>query len=339
MDTMKAIQINHPGAPLEIVEHAIPKPGENQVRVKVKACGICHGDAIAKDGVPFFRVTYPRVPGHEITGIIDETGPRVKEWKEGQRVGIGWHGGSCGTCWYCRHGDYACCKQRIITGIHVDGGYEEYMLARSEALVRIPEQISFEDAAPLLCAGAASFGALNSSGAKPGQLVAVHGVGGLGHLGIQFARKMGFKTVAISLGKEIENTAIKLGAHAYIDAASENVAEALQDMGGAHVILATAGNSSAIEQVLDGLRPGGKLMLVAASQDPIRVMTTQIVDVKCSIQGFNVGGPKDNEEMLDFCMMNGIRAIIETYPLEQAALAFDRMLKSQTRFRAVLKMN
>lgn len=335
---MKAIQISGPGAPLELVERTIPQPGENQVLVKVKACGICHGDALVQEGMSFFNITYPRIPGHEIAGVVDKIGPGVKGWEIGQRVGVGWHYEACGQCWHCRQGDVACCRQRVITGTRVDGGYAEYMIANVQSLARIPDGLDFAEAAPLLCAGLASFGALAGSGARPGELVAILGVGGLGHLGIQFARKMGFRTVAISVGSDSENIALELGAHNYIDAAKVDVALALQEMGGAAVILATAANSKAIETALDGLRPTGKMMLVAGFPQPISIRTTQLVDVKCSIQGWNVGGPEDNEEMLAFCMLHGIRPIIETYPLEQAPLAFERMAKSQTRFRAVLKM-
>jgi D-arabinose 1-dehydrogenase-like Zn-dependent alcohol dehydrogenase len=335
---MKAIQISRPGAPLVLVNREIPQPGENQVRIKVKACGICHGDALVQEGMPFFNITYPRIPGHEIAGVIDKLGPAAEGWEIGQRVGVGWHYAACGTCWHCRRGDVACCKGRTITGMQVDGGYAEYMIASVQSLARIPEGLSFEEAAPLLCAGLASFGALAGSGARPGELVAILGVGGLGHLGIQFARKMGFRTVAVSIGKDSEKTALDLGAHAYIDADTTDAAQALQKMGGASVILATAANSKAIETALDGLRPTGKMMLVAGFPQPISIRTTQLVDVKCAIQGWNVGGPADSEEMLAFCMLQDIRPIIETFPLDQAPAAFERMVKSQTRFRAVLKM-
>ena len=335
---MKAMQIRAPGAPLEFVERETPLPGAHQVRIRVKACGICHGDVLVQEGLPVFNVTFPRIPGHEVAGVIDALGPDVEGWTVGQRVGVGWHHTSCGTCWHCRRGDVACCRERVITGTRVDGGYAESMVADVQSLVRIPDGLTFEQAAPLLCAGLASFGALSNSGARPGELVAILGVGGLGHLAIQFARRMGFRTVAISVGKDPEAAALALGAHAYIDAGTTDSAQALQSMGGASVVLATAADAKAVEAALDGLRPTGKMMLVAGFPQPISIHTHQLVDVKCSIQGWNVGGPADSEEMLAFCMLHDIRPIVETYPLERAPFAFERMVRSQARFRAVLTM-
>jgi len=273
---MKAAQIPKPGADFQIVEREIPDPGAGHVRIKVQACGVCHSDVLTKDGL-WPGIQYPRVPGHEVVGIIDEVGDGVSEWKEGQRVGVGWHGGHDGTCTACRRGDFGNCRNMKIAGISYDGGYQQYTLPPVEALVAIPESLTDTEAAPLLCAGITTFNALRHSGAFPGDLVAVQGIGGLGHLGIQFANKFGYRVAAIGRGSENAALAKKLGASVYIDSKSTNAAEELQKLGGAQVILATAPSSKAMSELIDGLGPNGKLMVIGATFDPIEVTPIQLI--------------------------------------------------------------
>ena len=337
MELMKAIQVSAPGGSFELVERPLPAARNGEVRIKVHACGICHTDLAVKEGGPF-PVQYPRVPGHEVAGVIDQLGPEVVDWQVGQRVGVGWHGGSCGACWSCRQGDVACCENLINTGVSSDGGYAEYMVARTDALVRIPEQLSFVAAAPLLCAGLASFDALRNCGARPGDVVAILGIGGLGHLGIQYGRKMGFKTVALGLGPDLAAEACRLGAHAYIDTAGSDFDVELQKMGGAGAILVTAADKAAIARSISGLRAKGRMMLLAGPREPLEIVAGQLIGAKRAIQGWVVGGPRDNEEMLDFTVLTGVKAMIETFPLEQVSLAFAKMLASKVRFKAVLTM-
>jgi D-arabinose 1-dehydrogenase-like Zn-dependent alcohol dehydrogenase len=333
---MKVAQISKPGGDFELVEREIPKPLEGHVRIKVQACGICHSDVLTKEGWP--GIQYPRVPGHEVAGIIDELGAGVSEWKQGQRVGVGWHGGQDGTCLSCRRGDFRNCRNLKIPGISYDGGYQQYMVAPVEALAAIPESLSAIEAAPLLCAGITTFGALRQSGAVPGDLVAVQGVGGLGHLGIQFASKFGYKVAAIGRGSENAALAKKLGATVYIDSKSTNAAQELQKLGGAQVILATAPSSKAMSELIDGLGPNGKLMVVGASTDPIEVTPVQLIFGNHSIQGWAAGTPTDSEDTLRFAELTGVRPMIETYPLEKAAEAYARMMSGNAQFRVVLTM-
>src|SRR5271165_1556479 len=286
--TMKVAQVPKAGADFEIVDREIPKPGVRQVRIKVQACGICHSDVLTKEGA-WPGIQYPRVPGHEVAGIIDELGAGVSEWKQGQRVGVGWHGGQDGTCLSCRRGDFRNCRNLKIPGISYDGGYQQYMVAPVEALAAIPESLSNEEAAPLLCAGITTFNALRHSGALPADLVAVQGIGGLGHLGIQFANKFGYKVAAIGRGAENATLAKKLGATLYIDSKSTNAAEALQKLGGAQVILATAPSSKAMSELIDGLGPNGKLMVIGATSDPIEVTPIQLIAGSRTIQGWAAG--------------------------------------------------
>ena len=334
---MKSAQISRPGGDFEIVEREIPNPDAGEVRIKVHACGVCHSDVFTKEGW-WPGIEYPRVPGHEVAGIVDQLGPGVAGWREGQRVGIGWHGGHDGTCLQCRRGDFGNCRNLKISGISYDGGYQQYMVAPVEALTAIPEGLGDVEAAPLLCAGITTYNALRHSGAVPGDLVAVLGIGGLGHLGIQFAAKFGFRVAAIGRGSESEPLARKLGASLYIDNKSTNAAETLQKLGGAQVILATAPSSKAMSDVVDGLAPNGKLMVVGASSDPIQVTPVQLIMGNRTIQGWASGTPTDSEDTLRFAELSGVRPMIETYPLERAAEAYARMMSGDAQFRVVLTM-
>ena len=334
---MKVAQISKAGADFEIVEREIPKPGVGHVLIKVQACGVCHSDVFTKEGY-WPGIQYPRVPGHEVAGIIDELGAGVSEWKKGQRVGVGWHGGHDGTCLACRRGDFGNCQNLKIAGISYDGGYQQYMVAPVEALTTMPESLSDAEAAPLLCAGITTFNALRHSGAMPGDLVAVLGIGGLGHLGIQFANKFGYKVAAIGRGSENAALAKKLGASVYIDNKVTNAAEALQKLGGAQVILATAPSSKAMSEVINGLGPNGKLIVVGAAFDPIEVTPVQLISGSKSIQGWASGTAADAEDTLRFAELSGVRPMIETYPLEKAAEAYARMMSGNAQFRVVLTM-
>jgi len=334
---MKAAQIPKAAADFEIVEREIPKPGAAQVRIKVQACGVCHSDLFTKEGY-WPGIQYPRVPGHEVVGIIDELGEGVTEWKKGQRIGVGWHGGHDGTCLYCRRGDFRNCRNLKIPGISYDGGYEQYMVAPVEALTTMPEGLSDVEAAPLLCAGITTYNALRHSGALPGDVVAVLGIGGLGHLGIQFANKFGYKVAAVGRGSESAALAKKLGASVYIDNKVANPAEELQKMGGAQVILGTAPSAKSMTDVIDGLAPNGRLMVVGAESEPIQVTPVQLINGSRSIQGWASGTPTDAEDTLRFAELTGVRPMIETYPLEKAAEAYARMMSGKAQFRVVLTM-
>src|SRR5881628_1008186 len=334
---MKVAQIPKAGADFEIVEREIPTPGAGQVRIKVQACGVCHSDVLTKEG-DWPGIQYRRVPGHEVAGVIDELGPGISEWQKGQRVGVGWHGGHDGTCLECRRGDFGNCRNMKIAGISYDGGYQQYMLAPVEALVAIPERLNDVDAAPLLCAGITTFNALRHSGAFPGDLVAVQGIGGLGHLGIQFANKFGYKVAAIGRGSENAPLAKTLGASLYIDSKMTNAAEALQKSGGAQVIVATAPSSKAMSELIDGLGPNGKLVVIGATFDPIEVTPIQLISGSRTIQGWSTGTPADSEDTLHFAELTGVRPMIETYPLEKAGEAYERMMSGDAQFRVVLTM-
>jgi D-arabinose 1-dehydrogenase-like Zn-dependent alcohol dehydrogenase len=334
---MKAAQVPKPGADFEIVEREIPQTTAGHVRIKVQACGVCHSDVLTKEGA-WPGIEYPRVPGHEIAGIVDEVGAGVSGWKKGQRVGVGWHGGHDGTCLQCRRGDFGNCQNLKIAGISYDGGYQQYMVAPVEALTAMPESLSDVEAAPLLCAGITTFNALRHSGAMPGDLVAVVGIGGLGHLGIQFASKFGYKVAAVGRGSESGALAKKLGASVYIDNKVTNPAEELQKLGGAQVILATAPSSKSMSDVINGLGPNGKLMVVGATFDPIEVTPIQLISGSRAIQGWASGTPTDAEDTLRFAELTGVRPMIETYPLEKAAEAYARMMSGNAQFRVVLTM-
>jgi len=335
--TMKVAQVFNPGADLQIVEREIPEPGAGHVRIKVQACGVCHSDVLTKEGL-WPGIQYPRIPGHEVAGIIDEVGAGVSDWKKGQRVGVGWHGGHDGTCRECRRGDFNNCRNLQIPGISYDGGYQEYMVAPAEALVAIPDTLNDTEAAPLLCAGITTYNSLRHGGALPGDLVAVQGIGGLGHLGIQFAQKFGYEVAAIGRGSENAALAKKLGASVYIDSQATKAAEALQKLGGAKVILATAPSSKAMSELVDGLGPNGKLIVVGATFDPIEVTPIQLISGSKSLQGWSTGTPADSEDTLHFSELTGVRPMIETYPLEKAGEAYARMMSGKAQFRVVLTM-
>jgi D-arabinose 1-dehydrogenase-like Zn-dependent alcohol dehydrogenase len=335
--TMKVAQVSAAGADFQIVEREIPKPSAREVRIKVLACGVCHSDALTKEG-GWPGIQYPRAPGHEVAGVVDEVGAGVTNWKKGQRVGVGWHGGHDGTCLSCRRGDFGNCQNMKIPGISYDGGYQQYMVAPVEALVAMPDSLSDVEAAPLLCAGITTFNALRHSGALPSDLVAVQGIGGLGHLGIQFASKFGYNVAAIGRGPENAALAKKLGANVYIDSKATNSAEELQKLGGAKVILATAPNSKAMSELINGLGPNGKLMVIGATADPIEVTPFQLITGSRTIQGWASGIPTDSEDTLRFAELTGVRPMIETYPLEKAAEAYARMMSGHAQFRVVLTM-
>ncbi len=335
--TMKVAQVSKAGAGFQIVEREIPEPPVGHVRIKVQACGVCHSDELTVEGA-WPGIQYPRIPGHEVAGVIDEVGSAVTTWKKGQRVGVGWHGGQDNTCPECRRGDFANCRNVKIAGISYDGGYQQYMVAPIEALVSIPDSLMDAEAAPLLCAGITTYNALRHSGALPGDLVAVQGIGGLGHLGVQFANKFGYRVAAIGRGPENAALAKKLGASVYIDSKATNAAQELQKLGGARVILATAPNSKSMSELIDGLGPNGKFMVVGASTDPIEVTPVQLIVGGKTIQGWWSGIPTDSEDTLRFCELSGVRPMVETYPLEKAAEAYARMLSGKAEFRVVLTM-
>jgi len=334
---MTVAQVPKPGADFQVVEREIPSPNAGQVRIKVKACGVCHSDVLTKEGL-LPGIQYPRIPGHEVAGIIDEVGAGVSAWKKGQRVGVGWHGGHDNTCRECRRGDFRNCRNGQICGISYDGGYQQYMVAPVEALVAIPDSLKDAEAAPLLCAGITTYNALRHSGAMPGDLVAVQGIGGLGHLGVQFANKFGYNVVAIGRGPENATLAKNLGASIYIDSQSTKAAEELQKLGGAQVIVATAPSSKAMSELVDGLGPNGKLMVVGAGADPIEVTPVQLIFGSRALQGWAAGTPADSEDTLHFAELTGVRPMIETYPLEKAAEAYARMMSGKAEFRVVLTM-
>lgn len=334
---MKAVQISKPGGDFEIVERPIPEPGRGQVRIKVEACGICHSDALVKEG-HWPGIEYPRVPGHEIAGRIDKVGADVTKWKAGDRVGVGWHGGHCFECEPCRRGDFVNCKFEKITAIHFDGGYQEYMVVPSEAVALIPDELPAAEAAPLLCAGITVFNALRNSGARAGDLVAVQGIGGLGHLGIQYARQMGFHTIAIGRGGDKQALAKKLGAHDYIDTSAAAPAEALQKMGGANAVLATAPDSKSISALIDGLGPRGTLMVIGAGMESLTVTPLQLIPGSKTIRGWASGHARDSQDTLEFSALSGVRPMIERYPLEKAAAAYSQMISGKARFRVVITM-
>jgi len=338
MPRMKAIQVSKPGGDFELVERDIPEPARGQVRIKVEACGVCHSDVLVKEGL-WPGLPYPRIPGHEIAGRVDKVGEGVTQWKVGQRVGVGWHGGHDFTCQECRRGNFVLCQNEKITSLSNDGGYAEYMISPAEAVAAMPEGIAPADAAPLMCAGVTVFNALRHAIAGPGDLVAVQGIGGLGHLGIQYARQMGFRTVAIGRGADKQSLARKLGAHEYVDTESANPVETLQKLGGAQAILATAPDSKAMSALLDGLSGDGRLMMVGVGPDPITATPLQMILKRRNIQGWPSGSAMDSEDTLNFSVLTGVRPMIEKYPLEKAADAYEQMMSGRVRFRAVLTMN
>jgi D-arabinose 1-dehydrogenase-like Zn-dependent alcohol dehydrogenase len=334
---MKAVQISKPGGNFELVERPIPQPGRGQVRIKVEACGICHSDALVKEGY-WPGLQYPRVPGHEIAGRIDALGADVALWKPGQRVGLGWHGGHCFECEPCRSGDFINCRNEKITALSFDGGYQEYMVAPAEAVAAMPDDLPAAEAAPLLCAGITVYNALRNSGARAGDLVAIQGIGGLGHLGIQYARQMGFRTVAIGRGADKQPLATKLGAHEYIDTHANAPAAALKKLGGAKIALATAPDSKSISALVDGLVANGTLLVIGAGAESLTVTPLQLIGGRSMIKGWASGTGKDSEDTLRFSSLTGVRPMIEKYPLEKAAEAYEQMMSGRARFRVVLTM-
>lgn len=337
MPKMKVAVVVKPGADFEIQEREIPRPGFGEVRIKVQACGICFSDHLVKDGL-WPGIVYPRVPGHEVAGVVDEVGEGVTEWKKGDRVGSGWHGGHDFVCEFCRRGDFIKCEKAAITGITRDGGYQEYMLARHEAVARIPEDLDAAEAGPLLCAGVTTFNSLRHSGARMGDLVGVQGIGGLGHLGIQYAAKAGYRVAAIGRGPENAGLAKKLGASVYINSTATNPSDELMKMGGAKVILATAPNAKSIAALIGGLGVGGKLLVVGAPFEPMEVSAVALLSARRNIQGWPSGSAMDSEDTLRFSSQSGVKAMIEKYPLEKVNEAFVRMMSGKAEFRVVLTM-
>ena len=338
MAKMRAMQVAKAGGPLELVEKDIPTPGPGQVLVKVHACGICHSDSLTVEGY-WPGIKYPRVPGHEAAGVVDALGAGVLGWKAGDRVGIGWYGGSCGFCDSCRRGDFVNCTiNPQVSGISWDGGYAEYIVVPAEALAHIPDELSFVDAGPLMCAGVTTFNSLRHSGARAGDLVAVHGIGGLGHLGVQFAARMGFHTVAIARGADKAALAKKLGAHTYIDSTAGNAGAALAKLGGAKVIITTVTNASAMGEVLGGLAIDGKLILLGVSTEPISVSSLQLISGRKSVAGWPSGSSIDSQDTMKFSALTGVRPIVQEMPLEKAAEGYKLMMDNNARFRVVLTM-
>ncbi len=336
MTKRRAVQIPRAGGPLELVERDVPVPGPGWVLVRVQACGVCHSDALVKEG-GFPGLTYPRVPGHEVAGLVETLGPGVKGWQVGQRVGVGWYGGHCGYCDSCRRGDFiTCLNTPLVTGISFDGGYADYLTVPAAALAPIPPELTPVEAAPLMCAGVTTFNALRNSGARPGDVVAILGIGGLGHLGVQFAAKMGFLTVAIARGKDKEDLALKLGARHYLDSTSQDAAAELTRMGGARVILATATSSKAISAVIGGLGVDGKMVIVGVPNDPLEVLPIMLILKRQSIAGWPSGSSRDSQDALAFSALTGVRSMNEVFPLERAAEAYEHMMSGAARFRAVL---
>jgi D-arabinose 1-dehydrogenase-like Zn-dependent alcohol dehydrogenase len=335
--TYRAVEVSTPGV-LRVVERPVREPGEGQVRIRVEACGVCHSDAATVTGM-YPGLTLPRVPGHEVVGRIDAVGGRVSRWKVGQRVGVGFFAGEDGTCEPCRRGDIVNCLHPVIPGVTIDGGYAETMIAEARGLASVPEELGSVEAAPLLCAGVTTYNALRNAGLRGGDLVAVQGIGGLGHLGVQFARRMGLRTVAIGRGAEKEAMARELGAHVYVDTAKDDAVAVLQRLGGARAILATAPSGQAMGPLLGGLAPGGKLIVVAVPQDPIQVSAVPLVFGGRSIYGTLTGTPIDEEDTLAFSVLTSVRPMVETAPLERAAEAYARMMEGRARFRMVLTTN
>ena len=333
---MKAVQVPDAGAEFEVVEKDLPEPESEEVRIAVEACGICHSDVYVKDG-EFPGIDYPRIPGHEIVGRVDETGEAVETWEAGQRVGVGWHGGHCFSCEPCRRGDFISCENGLVTGIAYDGGYAEYMTAPAEAVAKVPDELESAAAAPLMCAGITTYNALRNSGAKPGDLVAIQGVGGLGHLGIQYAHAAGFETVAVSRGIDKRDLALDLGTDHYVDSDADDPGDALGELGGARIVLATAPNADAIESVVSGLGVSGEVLAVGIPDEPVGVSVQALVMGRRSVGGWPSGDARDSQDTLEFSALRDIEPMIETYPLEEADEAYERMLSNDARFRVVIE--
>ena len=338
MSKMRVVQVPRAKGALELVEREIPEPGAGAVRIKVQACGVCHSDSVTKEGL-FPNISYPRVPGHEVAGVVDALGAGVKGWKVGQRVGVGWYGGHCGYCDSCRRGDFITCQNTpLVCGISYDGGYGEYMVAPAVALALVPQELTPVEVGPLMCAGVTTYNALRNSGARAGDLVAVQGIGGLGHLGVQYAAKMGFRTVAIARGQDKAPLAKQLGAHVYLDGGSQDVAAELNKLGGAKVIISTATSAKAMTDVIGGLGANGKLIILGAAAEPMEVSGLQLILAKRSIVGWASGTSIDSQDTMNFSALTGVRSMNEVYPLEKAPEAYERMMSGKARFRVVLKI-
>jgi D-arabinose 1-dehydrogenase-like Zn-dependent alcohol dehydrogenase len=333
--TGRVAQVVSKGGPIELVTREVGEPGAGEVRVRVQACGVCHSDSVTKEGM--FPISYPRAPGHEVVGLVDAVGDGVTEWSVGQRVGLGWYGGHCGKCVPCRRGDHIACQKLRIPGVSYDGGYADYLIAPAMALAAVPDSLSGAEVGPLLCAGITTFNAIRNSGARPPDTVAILGMGGLGHLGVQFAAKMGFNTVAVSRGAANAKFAKELGAHHYIDSTSEDVAQALQKMGGAQTILATVPNADAMSAAVGGLGHRGNFVIVGVPSDPLKVSVLPLIFAKQAVSGWPSGTSIDSEDTLKFSAITGVRPLIEKYPLDKAAEAYDRMMSGKARFRVVLE--
>lgn len=338
MATMKAVQISEAGGPFEQVERPIPEPGPGEVRLRVEACGICHSDVFVKDGM-FPGLVYPRIPGHEVAGRVDAVGARVIGWNVGARAAVGWHGGHCGHCDRCRRGDFITCHNHRIAGMSYDGGYAEYMVAPENALARIPDALGSAEAAPLLCAGVTVYNALRHGGASPGDVVAIQGIGGLGHLAVQYAARMGYRVVALSNGPDKRELAKGLGAHHYVDQSAEDAAAVLQTLGGARLLLTTAPTAAAMTAIVDGLGVDGRMIAMGATTEPIEVSPLQLISGRRSISGWPSGSPRDSEDTMEFSLVTETGARIETYPLAEVERAYERMITNAARFRVVLTMN
>lgn len=336
--TGRAMQVSAAGGAFQLVQKQFADPGPGHVRIRVQACGVCHSDSLTKLGV-WPGIHFPRIPGHEVAGILDAIGPDVPVFKVGQRVGLGWHGGHCNYCIPCRRGDFMLCESALVSGIDFDGGYADYVIAPANAIALVPDDLSDVDAGPLLCAGVTTYNALRNSGARAGETVAILGIGGLGHLGIQYAAKSGYRTIAVARGQDKAPLAKQLGAHIYIDTTSQDPAKELQKLGGARVILSTITSAKALEWTIDGLAPAGKLLVVGAPEDgPVVVNPFPLILGRRTVAGWPAGTGMDSEDTLNFSVLTGIKAMIETYPLEKAEDAYDRMMSGKARFRVVLTM-
>lgn len=336
-DRMNAVVVPEPGANFELVQREVPTPGPGEIRIRVEACGICHSDAVVKEGT-WPDLQYPRIPGHEVAGVVDALGPDVDAWSQGDRVGVGWHGGHCFTCDPCRRGDFINCENGAVTGVTRDGGFADYMLARSEAVAAVPEAVEPAHAAPLLCAGITTFNALRNTDAGPGDLVAVQGIGGLGHLGVAYAAEMGFRVAAVSRGTEKREEALELGADHFVDSRAEDPSERLAALGGARVILATAPNSDAVSELVGGLGIDGRLLVVAAEEEPVEVSPMELIMGRKSVSGWPSGDARDSQDTLEFSAARDVRPEIEEFALAEAGEAYDRMMAGDVRFRSVLRM-
>lgn len=333
--TGRSMQVPAAGGAFQLVQKEFPEPGPGQVRIRVQACGVCHSDSLTKEGL-WPGLQFPRAPGHEIAGVIDAVAPDVPLFKPGRRAGLGWHGGHCNYCNPCRRGDFILCENQPISGIHYDGGYADYVIAPANALALMPDDLADADAAPLLCAGITTFNALRNSGARPGDTVAILGIGGLGHLAVQYAAKSGYRTVAVARGQDKGPLAKQLGAHIYIDSTTQDPAKELQKLGGANIILSTVTSAKALEWVIDGLAPAGKFIVVGAPDAAITISPFPLLLGRRTVAGWPSGTGMDSEDTLNFSALTGIKPMIETYPLEQAEEAYTRMMSGKARFRVVL---